>query len=231
MIAVALIAGSVVYWRQKTLFQVKWEGFQLQLASLNSRLESAQQENEELAKKLSIKSEVATGSNQIEEPASDSKWNKFISDSSGPLAKTYLLREDGLSYSSVESDISFSIEYPADWTCNNGVFSSKGKKIAEFSPGLVILQPGQGCFEGGIMDHGGELISETTVSIGGRQGIHRVEICGYEGGYPDYIGTWYPNIFCLEEGEKAFKMSFYEHELGAGDRALFEKILATLKFE
>jgi len=129
--------------------------------------------------------------------------------------------------------LSFSIEYPGEWQNNGGVFDdSNGNKIAELLPGLVSLQPGQKCFDVAPKNSGlSQLISQTDLSIARRQGVLRVNKVIYEGGYPNWTDYWYPNTFCLMEGDKAFVMTFYEHEIETEDRKLFIQILATLKFE
>jgi len=228
VILTALIIGSGVFWWQKTIFQTEQRKFQKQLVLVNNQLELVRPENEKLTEQIAESKLTATNENVIDEPVSNKGWKKF--NSGGELVFS---TENWSSYPGTKDNFSFSIEYPGEWQYYGSVFhDSNGNKIAEFLPGLVFLSPNQKCFDVNEVyneeDNGdgeSKLISRTNIVIGDKIGVLKI----YETGTKS--GIWYPNIFCLSEGEKAFVMSFYEHELGAGDKELFEKILATLKFE
>ncbi|MCX6807972.1 MAG: hypothetical protein NTZ80_04235, partial [Patescibacteria group bacterium] len=74
-------------------------------------------------------------------------WKKYKSN--GNLA---FLTDNWQDYSYLDLNeneyLPFSIEYPDSWTISGTVFNdARGAKIAEFSPGLVILEKGQKCFD------------------------------------------------------------------------------------
>lgn len=222
VILTALIVGGNVFWWQKTIFQTEQRKFQQQLASLNNQLELVRQENENLMGQIAESKLSFTNDNIIDETASNKGWEEFNSG-----GKFVYSTENWSSYSDTNDNFSFSIEYPDEWQLHGSVFyDSNDNKIAEFLPGLVVLSPNQKCFDFDKEENGrSKLISKTNVSIGGKTGVLEINETGTE------RGVWYPNIFCLSEGEKSFVMSFYEHELGTGDKELFEEILASLKFE
>ncbi len=221
VILTALIVGVGIFWWQKTIFQTEQRKFQQEVISLNNQLELVRQENENLSEQITkLKSKDRE---IIDESISQTGWKKFSSD-----GKYVFSTENWSLYSIKKDDFSFSIKYPSEWQLNGSVFDdASGNKIAEFLPGLVVLSPNQKCFDFDKEENRriGELISRTSVSIGGKTGVLEINKTGTQ------RGVWYPNIFCLSEGEKAFVMSFYEHELGGGNRELFEEILTTLKFE
>lgn len=222
VVLTALIVGSGVFGWQKILFQTEQRKFQKQLVSLNNQLELVREENEKLTEQIAESKLTAANETAIDELVSNKGWKKF---SSG--GKFVYSTEDWSSYSGAKDTFSFSIEYPGEWQLNGSVFDdSNGNKIAEFLPGLVVLSANQKCFDVNEEYNGrSKLISKTNVNIAGKSGVLAIKETLTES------GIWYPNIFCLSEGEKAFVMSFYEHELGVGDKKLFEKIVASLKFE
>ncbi len=165
-----------------------------------------------------------------EKPQSTTGWKKYTYDFDYAFST-----DNWQSYAFENVSALFSIEYPAYWTLDGSVFyDADEKKIAEFSPGLVILKNGQECFDVfvGESDYGNiAFVSEKEITIGRFNGVLRIVKVIYEGGSPDWSGTWYPNEYCLSDGNMAFVMSFFEYELNTGDRELFEEILSSLRFE
>lgn len=152
------------------------------------------------------------------------EWKRFASN-----GKNVYYTKDWNSYSLKSNhNISFSITYPAQWKFdNNNIFeSADDKKIAEFMPGVVTLDLGQKCFDSQYeRSERNELISQTNATIGKYQSILRIEKTIHEGG-----GSWYPNIYCVMEKNKAFIMAFYEDDLISNNKDLYEKIMSGLTF-
>ncbi|MEK9132657.1 MAG: hypothetical protein AAB606_03065 [Patescibacteria group bacterium] len=158
----------------------------------------------------------------VDQGISDAKWQEFNSKGTDVFTT-----KDWSSFSVVKDKFSFSIEYPDYWKLHGSVFYDAGNnKVAELLVGLVVLQPGQTCFDSAEVKYEmSELLSKTNVSIGGRQGVLKIEKTNHESGY------WYPNIYCIMGDKTALVMAFYEDKLNTGDKKLFEKILSTIKFE
>ena len=155
---------------------------------------------------------------------SNDGWKKYISNEN-----RLFTTKDWQTYSIIGNDnASFSIKYPENWKLSGkSVFeNSDGKKVAEFSPGMVMLQLGQNCFDVKEESPRSKLISQAHITIDDRQGSLRVKKSAYEPG-----GYWYPNIYCVTEGDKAFVMAFYEEEPGSKTGDLYKEILSTLEFE
>lgn len=162
-----------------------------------------------------------------------SNWKTYNSRSDNILIfstddwSTYSPKNNGQSFS-------FSIKYPGDWKYYGYVFDdAQGNKIAEFSPGPIALKAGQKCFDAKEEqeDSRFEILSQMNITIGGMQGALRIEKSMYEDVENRKAGYWYPNTYCLMDGEKAFAMSFYEKELNSSNRDSFKKIISTLRFE
>lgn len=155
-------------------------------------------------------------------------WKKYIPDS-GSVYDT----NDWSSYNLINSNTSFSIEYPNDWSLDYSVFQdSKGEKIAEFSPGLVVLNDGQKCFDVVYNEEGlFETLFQTETSINGLQCVFRKNKIYLDGG-PSLagVGYWYGNEYCLSDGKNAFVMTFYDKELDSEKTEIFNQILSTFKF-
>lgn len=219
----ALITGRIVYLVLNNSYLVKQESLNNQLSTLQNKINALEKQNE------TIQTSPTPASPSTNEADINKGWKKFMSN-----GKFVVSTDDWQSYSSESDNVSFSIEYPAYWNLGSSVFNdANGNKIAEFLPGLVILKSGQKCFdkEGDTESGRSELISQTNITIGQLQGALRIEKVFYEGGSPNWSGYWYPNIYCLSEGNKAFVMSFYEDQLNSSKRELFRKIISTLKFE
>lgn len=128
----------------------------------------------------------------------------------------------------VKEDYAYTFEYPSNWISDYSVFSdSIEHKLAELSPGAVLLKPGQKCFD---KKYDETLILERPIKIGGLNGALKITEVMYEGGSPDWNGIWYPNTYCLVDKDKAFVITFYEYEKVPKNSSVYEKILSTLKF-
>lgn len=125
-----------------------------------------------------------------------------------------------------KNDYAFTFEYPVYWSLNGNIFSdASGKKVAELSPGVVLLKPDQKCFDNQGPGTGStDVISKTPIIIGSYQGI--LEIDKIVGGLSNWTGVWY----CLVNKDKAFLITFYEYEKIPNNTFIYEKILSTLKF-
>ena len=213
-----LTTGGIVYFVLSNLYLAKQGQLNNQISALQNQINAFEKQKE--ATKLSPTSIPSPVNNATNEAIINKGWKKFISN-----GKFVFSTDDWQSYSSKNDNASFSIEYPADWNLGGSVFyDSNGKKIAEFLPGLVVLQPGQKCFDanGKNETNGSELISQTNITIDKLHGALRIE---------NWAGYWYPNIYCLSDYRNAFVMSFYEDKLNSDKRKLFGKIISTLRFE
>lgn len=132
------------------------------------------------------------------------------------------------------SDISFTLLYPVNWRITSTVFmDEKGKKVAEFIPGIKNLGKDDQCFEEQKYKSNYYLgsVKQEQVSIGKYKGSLKIEKVGYEGGYPNWNGVWYPNSYCLIDGDRAFYMTFYEYEEKPTQQKLYEEILSSLNIQ
>lgn len=119
------------------------------------------------------------------------------------------------------NNFSFSISYPSDWKySDDSVFSDATGKIAEFAPGIIVIKPGQECFDAQKTPEGFKLVSQTNINIGNRPGALRISKSSAQ----------YSNEFCLLDADKAFIMAFYEEKPTEANKKLFEKIMSTLEF-
>lgn len=155
-----------------------------------------------------------------------SEWKSFTSGK-----KSAYTTENWLEYQDAEDEHSFTIFYPPNWVLEGTVFHDENDhKVAEFGPGMVILSPNQTCFD--YKDNEGKLdiVSESDINISGKSGVLRVTKGFYEGGSPEWNGVWYPSWYCIQEGNRAFVMSFYEYTEEPQNASLYEAILSTLEF-
>lgn len=219
----ALITGGIVYFVLNNSYLTKQKILNNQISSLQDKINAFEKQSK------IVKISPNPTKSSTNDAVINKGWKKFISNG-GFVYST----NDWYSYSSKNYNTSFSIEYPTDWSLRSGVFhDANGEKIAEFIPGLVILKPGQKCFDAGSSNKTGdnEIISQTNTTINQLNGVLRIEKVFYEGGSPNLTGYWYPNTYCLSNGNYAFVMSFYEKQLNSDKRKLFQKIISTLKFE
>lgn len=149
-------------------------------------------------------------------------WKTFES------TDTYVTEDMDSFTSYLSNTVHYSIKYSSNWTLDGTVFSDEnGDKIAEFSPGAVYFSSTQSCSDQSSESEWAEELERTNITIGSYSGIKIIQKAAVDGGDIPY---WYPNKYCLQSGTSAFFITFYERELGKGDRALFEKILSTFQF-
>jgi len=177
-----------------------------QVEDLNSKL-AEQQKKFDLFKNMYSDGELLITDRKGKE------WKKYISDSKIP----------------------FTLLYPTNWKLETSVFvDEKGNKVAEFIPGVEEKKDGEPCFDKNAQWHNGYYylgaITQNTVSIGKYRGELEITKVMYEGGSPNWDGVWYPNTYCLREGNKVFYMTFYEYSEKPTQQILYEQILTTLKF-
>jgi hypothetical protein len=159
----------------------------------------------------------------------------FLADTTGwktyTSTETYTTEDFHSFHSTASNQVSYTLKYPENWNLSYTVFDDQNKnKIAEFSPGGVLLKEGQDCSNHQKPDRNGwpvEELSREAITIGNYSGVKIIQKSAVDGGD---ISQWYPIRYCLQSGRKAFIINFYELELGKGNRALFESIVSTLKF-
>jgi len=169
-----------------------------------------------------------------EEPMTFEGWKRYKSE-----GKFVYSTDDWSSFKDNNYKISFSFEYPKEWTAAVSIFTepdfsdkeAPSRKVAELR-GIIVLKPGQKCLDvvGKDPSESTQFLSQTDLMIGNKSAVVRVNKVFYEGGYPEWTGYWYPNRYCLMDGNKAFLMTFYEDQLNTGDKELFRKIISTVKF-
>jgi len=132
----------------------------------------------------------------------------------------------------IKDDYAYTFEYPVYWSSNGGIFSDAGgKKVAELSPGVVLLRANQKCFDNQGQGTGSSVvISKTPIKIGSYDGVLETEETIFEGSSPKNNAVWYPNTYCLVNKDKAFVITFYEYEKLPVNSNIYEKILSSLKF-
>jgi len=137
--------------------------------------------------------------------------------------------DDWQFFSGKEGNIPHSFRYPADWILRGTVFDdAKGKKIAEFAPGPVELKGTQNCsemYDSLIKDERVKVISKEETTMNGL-GIFKIVTETLSESI-----LWYPNIYCLQQGNNALLITFYERELNSANRILFDEIISTFEFE
>lgn len=174
-----------------------------QVVSLNTQLDTLQ-------KKYDSLKDIYSGAELLVTDRQGKEWKKYVSNSGIP----------------------FTLLYPTNWKVESSVFvDEKGNKVAEFSPGMEEMKVNKSCFEEKMYRTSNELgtVKQNTVTIGRYLGELQITKVEYEGGSPNWNGIWYPNSYCLKEGDKAFYMTFYEYTEKPTQQKLYEQILTTLK--
>jgi len=135
------------------------------------------------------------------------------------------------SYSLMMNDKNYliNIKIPQKWKINGSVFYDEtGNKIAEFLPGIVLLNEGQEYDqwknEGNIEGYS-KVLSVGKINIKNNKGLKKIEEVYTES------GKWYPNIYLIEGKNKVIIISFYETNLNSDKRPMFDTIISTLKIE
>ncbi len=212
----ALITVVCVFVWQKIDAKKIERNLHKQIISLQSQIKSIKEVNLTLNESLRTisKSESQNYSNPneiITQPATlkhESDWKTF---------KTKKTEE-----------IQFIFEYPGNWKFNDSsIFHNElDNKVAEFSPGVILLNNDQKCFNSPHNDYSGriKLISQENFIIENNSGVKKITETKTE------KGVWYPNSYCLQKENKAFNITFYEINLNSEKRQVFDKIISSFKF-
>jgi hypothetical protein len=144
------------------------------------------------------------------------------------------------------SDLKFSIKYPSDWNLNESVFMDKNNnKVAEFLPGYLTLKNKDTCKSFvSLTENGGEIQAvetsyssqgsivreKNTIVINNTTWDYIVTKVVYEGGSPNWTGTWYPYDFCTQKDNEMFVLTFYSNKYPSDDMKLYSQILSTFQF-
>jgi hypothetical protein len=155
----------------------------------------------------------------------DKDWQKFT------FKNDPVFKQDELNgYVEHGTLATFSLQIPEVWkqTANGDRYfeNNEGKKQLEFNPGVIAKETIKSCKWDFEDDKSPAIISRSSKTIG----KYKTEIT-IRKSTPDglNIKEWYPNIYCVDMGEKAFQLTFYEYELGKGDKKMFEKVIASIK--
>jgi len=156
------------------------------------------------------------------------EWNRDIHIGNLDGTDVYSLWSD--LKSKIPDHYVFSINYPSIWKVGTSVFDDeKGNKVAEYSPGIIALQQNQPCFVESPY-YKEDIISQNQIIIGKYQGELQISRVGYEGGSPNWNGTWYPNTYCIRVSNTlAFKMTFYEYSEKPLNSKLYERIISSVE--
>ncbi len=166
----------------------------------------------------------------VDRSSSVSKWQGY-----DYLENEVYTTNNWLDFQGKKGNIHYIFNFPWNWEKTNSVFlDENGAKVAELSPGGVETKPGQTCFDKSDVsttESRVKIISTIPITINGLIGVLQVREVQYEvGGGGKYTATWYPNVYCLQKGDEAFVMTFYETSPNSGKQSLFEEILATFDF-
>lgn len=116
------------------------------------------------------------------------------------------------------------------------LWDRKGRKVAELAPGGVWLKKAQACFDKRIKNddnpYPSTVLAEEELNLGPIRGMRRAQETVYEGGAARESGQLYVTTYCLQQGDRAFVMSFYETDkTDEANRKLFDKVISTFRFK
>jgi len=136
----------------------------------------------------------------------------------------------------------FTIQLPQTWSTQGSVFmDSNNKKIGEYSPGKVtLIDSNVTCNEYlKRVVKGGDVIytQETNLSFVSAGAIKSVEqkVVTINGTtwyllVASTLGSLYPHIYCTQDNQKLFLITFYENSLPAENTQIIQQILSTFRF-
>lgn len=165
----------------------------------------------------------------IPSPVTDinTNWKSYNSRPGDPAATT----DNWWNYNFKEpfSYYKYSFRYPNNWKNDSGILTDeKGDKVAEVSPGVVLLKDNQKCFDkyyvGEYTPATFELIVQEDIKLAGLSGsLKKMRITiGNNVSYEFY--------YCLMNNKKAFVMFFSSNKPNIDNQTLFDQILSTFKF-
>jgi hypothetical protein len=144
---------------------------------------------------------------------------------------------DWTSYDLARGRIPYSIQYPPGWKFGDEMlWDEKGEKVLELLPGGVWLKKGQSCFDRRPSStddlYPSRLIQQESVTFGPVSGVRRTVSTVYEAGAARESGELFVTSYCLQQGNRAFVMTFYERDYTTPDRRqLFDRIVSTFRFK
>lgn len=225
-----IFASSIMYYLMDQENKNEKRALATQIESENKIRQDCEIEKEVLKREVAaLKKEIAEDENQNTEyrekncSTKNLGWGKYVI----PNRDTYST-DDWTSYVSTKSMTTISVEYPSDWRLDgNIIYDKENKKIAQL-PSIIELKQNQKCFDSEMQESNMQkLVSQESIQIGEQQGVLRVlKTIKDPGG-----GNWYPNRYCMTSKDKTFTVTFYEMELGSGDKSLFEKIISTVEIK
>jgi len=167
----------------------------------------------------------------------DDNKNEWRTYSSKAMKKYIFVTDDWSTFDDAKeaSAPEFAFRLPPDWKLHGSVIYDKDEeKIAEWAPrGLIRLRNGQSCFDN-YSDDNAEYFKKTrdkrSISLNGLTGQVMLQESVYEGGSGEH-GVWYPQRFCISNGQFAFSMTFYQLKSTAEVNEEFSKVFRTFRFD
>jgi hypothetical protein len=131
--------------------------------------------------------------------------------------------DDWVDYEEAEVEVfpHYTFSYPRDWTfTGHSVFNDgRGNKVAELMPGVVRLSAGQRCF--GLSGR----ISDGPFRFGNVRG--RVVVFTTQ--FDDSDETYRVHEYCVQKGDYAFVIRFYELAHRSSSAATFRSVVRSIK--
>jgi cell division protein FtsB len=158
-------------------------------------------------------------------PPQERSWVRYEANRS-----TIYYTEDWVSFGVRNGSIPFEVQYPVEWVLREKVFfTPRDRRVAEFFPGTVDLKKGQSCLDDRKGTDTEGVVEEQEFSTELYKGIKRLERIGEapEG----RTLPWYRVVYCLSDGERAFRMAFFTRGPDEGDLALFDFVMMSVRFE
>jgi hypothetical protein len=128
----------------------------------------------------------------------------------------------------------FSFKLPPQWRLDGSeIYDKDEKKIGTLDPpGLIRLKNGQSCFGNfkNYLVEASKITGKRPISFNGLVGQVMLSERHYEDGSGGY-GTWYPQSFCISNGQFAFTMTFYQLKRSSEVNKDFLKVFQTFSFD
>jgi hypothetical protein len=135
-----------------------------------------------------------------------------------------------MSFGVRKGSIPFQLQYPVEWVLRENVFfTPRDQRIAEFFPGTVDLKKGQSCLDDRKGTESEDVVEEQEFATELYQGVKRLERIGDPP--QGRLLPWYRVVYCLSDGERAFRMAFFTRGPEEDDLALFDYIMTSFRFE
>jgi hypothetical protein len=152
-------------------------------------------------------------------------WKKYEASYNDVLSWT----DDFSIITNVSKFAKFSFRYPREWVFEGGCINNEqGMKIGD-SPSLIEFPDSKRniiiqkiCAK--------KALQILRLRVNRYLVIKIVSKGHYEGGYPHWVGTWFPVDYYVFSSTKCFMISFFQTKLDYSEHRLFSKIIETVDF-